>query len=160
MKLSFFILNFMIINLFGILNHFLYDLLGKKKLLKIFFATNESTFEHMKLVLYPSMLSVFLSKIIFDYKGIIFASSLGIIITIILIPMLYYCCKFVLKKDIAFINILIFIISVLVGTIVNCCLVNYSYNYLGVILFIFLVCLFTYFSFKPGKSILFYNPKN
>ena len=149
----------MIINLFGILNHFLYDLLGKKKLLKIIFATNESTFEHMKLVLYPSMLAMFLSKIIFDYKGIMFAYSLGTIITIILIPILYYCCKFVLKKDIGFINILIFILSVLIGTIVNCCLVNYSYDFLGIILFIILVCLFTYFSFKPGKSILFYNPK-
>ena len=149
----------MIINLFGLLNHFLYDLLGKKKLLKIIFATNESTFEHMKLVLYPSVLAMFLSKIIFDYNGIMFASSLGTIITIILIPILYYCCKFVLKKDIGFINILIFILSVLIGTIFNCCLVNYSYDFLGIILFIILVCLFTYFSFKPGKSILFYNPK-
>lgn len=131
-----------------------------KKLLKIIFATNESTFEHMKLVLYPSMLAMFLSKIIFDYKGFMFASSLGTVITIILMPILYYCCKFVLKKDIGFINILIFILSVLIGTIVNCCLVNYSYDFLGIILFIILVCLFTYFSFKPVKSILFYNQKN
>lgn len=114
----------------------------------------------MKLVLYPSMLAMVLSKIIIDYKGIMFASSLGSIITIILISILYYCCKFILKKDIGFINILIFILSVLIGTIVNCCLVNYSYDFLGIILFIILVCLFTYFSFKPVKSILFYNLKN
>ena len=71
MVLNYFILNFLIISTLGTLNHFLYAWFGKLKILKLFFASSESIFEHMKLVLYPSILGMFFSMIFFNYNNII-----------------------------------------------------------------------------------------
>lgn len=158
MNINYFLINYVILSVFGTLNHFMYDWLDKKKLLKIFFASSESTFEHMKLVLYPSLLSMFLSSLIFDYNNILFGSACGAIVSIILIPLMYYLYKSIIKKDIGIVNILIYFISIFIGTFLNTYLVSLSLgnlNYFGLILYIILVIIFTYYSYFPGKSIIF-----
>lgn len=158
MNVNYFLINYVILAVFGTLNHFMYDWLGKKKLLKIFFASSESTFDHMKLVLYPSLLSMALSSLIFDYENILFGSAIGCLISIILIPLMYYLYKSIIKKDIGIVNILIYFISIFIGTLFNTYLVSLSLgnlNYFGLILYIILVIIFTYYSYFPGKSIIF-----
>lgn len=158
MNINYFLINYVILSVFGTLNHFMYDWLDKKKLLKIFFASSESTFEHMKLVLYPSLLSMFLSSLIFDYNNILFGSACGAIVSIILIPLMYYLYKSIIKKDIGIVNILIYFISIFIGTFLNTYLVSLSLgnlNYFGLILYIILVIIFTYYSYFPGKTIIF-----
>lgn len=158
MNINYFLINYVILAVFGTLNHFMYDWLDKKKLLKIFFASSESTFEHMKLVLYPSLLSMFLSSLIFDYNNILFGSACGAIVSIILIPLMYYLYKSIIKKDIGIVNILIYFISIFIGTFLNTYLVSLSLgnlNYFGLILYIILVIIFTYYSYFPGKTIIF-----
>lgn len=158
MNINYFLINYVILAVFGTLNHFMYDWLGKKKLLKIFFASSESTFEHMKLVLYPSLLSMVLSSLIFDYENILFGSACGVIVSIVLIPLMYYLYKSIIKKDIGIVNILIYFISIFIGTLFNTYLVSLSLgnlNYFGLILYIILVIIFTYYSYFPGRSIIF-----
>lgn len=158
MNIDYFLLNYIILAVFGTLNHFIYDWLGKKKILKIFFASSESTFEHMKLVLYPSLLGVVISSVCFDYSNIIFSSAIGCLISIILIPLMYYFYKCIIKKDIGIVNILIYFITIFGGTLINSCLVSLglnNYNYIGLILYTFLIIFFTYYSYYPGKFIIF-----
>lgn len=158
MNINYFLINYVILAVFGTLNHFMYDWFGKKKILKIFFASSESAFEHMKLVLYPSLLSLVLSSLIFDYNNILFGSIGGAVVSIILIPLMYYLYKIIIKKDISIVNILIYFISIFVGTLFNTYLVSLSLvnlNYFGLILYIILVIIFTYYSYFPGKSIIF-----
>ena len=40
----------------GTLAHFVYDWTGRQDLIGLFFAKNESTFEHLKLLFYPFLL--------------------------------------------------------------------------------------------------------
>ena len=136
--LNYFILNFLIISSLGTLNHFLYAWFGKLKILKLFFASSESVFEHMKLVLYPSILGMIFSMIFFNYNNIIFSCSVGLLVSIFLIPVLYYISLFVFKKNVGFINILIFFVSVSLGCISNIFIIknsiSYNLNLVGIII--------------------------
>ena len=54
------IIAFIIIGLLGTLGHFLYDWSGENKLIGYFFSVNESTWEHLKLLFFPTIIfSVF-----------------------------------------------------------------------------------------------------
>ena len=50
------IIGIIIISLVGTLSHFLYDLTNHNKLIGIFAAVNESTWEHIKIALTPTLL--------------------------------------------------------------------------------------------------------
>lgn len=156
------VLKFLIISIFGTINHFVYEWLGKKKFLKYFFATDESTFEHMKLVLYPSLFALVVSLFFYDKFNLIFSSALGACTSMLLIPVLFYLIKFILKRSVGIINVLIFYVSVLIGTIFD----NYIYyncklnlNWLGVLIYLILVGLFSYFSIYKNDCFLFDDPK-
>lgn len=156
------VLNFFVVSLFGTINHFVYKWFGRKEVLKYFFATDESTFEHMKLVLYPSLLSLIIFLFIYNNYNLIFASAIGACTAILLIPLLFYFIKYVTHKSIGVINVLIFYVSVLVGSFVlnfiynNC---NYNFNFLGIIIYGLLIIFFSYFSIHKIDCFLFDEPK-
>ena len=50
------VLAFLIIGILGTLGHFVYDWSGQAKILGYFFATNESTWEHLKLLFFPTII--------------------------------------------------------------------------------------------------------
>lgn len=160
--LNYFILNFLIISTLGTLNHFLYDWFGKLKILKLFFASSESTFEHMKLVLYPSILGMIFSVLIFNYDNIIYACSVGLLISILLIPVLYYLSLFIFKKNIGFINILIFFVSIFLGCICNLLIIknniSYNLNLVGIIIYLIMIVYFAYYSFYPKNCGIYKEP--
>lgn len=160
--LNYFILNFLIISSLGTLNHFLYAWFGKLKILKLFFASSESVFEHMKLVLYPSILGMIFSMIFFNYNNIIFSCSVGLLVSLFLIPVLYYISLFVFKKNVGFINILIFFVSVYLGCISNIFIIknsiSYNLNLVGIIIYLIMIIYFAYYSFYPKKYGIYKEP--
>lgn len=156
------LINFIIISFFGTINHFVYEWFGRADIFRYFFATDESTFEHMKLVLYPSLLSMIICMFKYNSFNIIFSSSIGCCVIVVLIPLLFYFLKFVFGKSIGFVNILIFYIATFIGSFVNCyiyynCYNNY--NFLGIIIYFILIVLFSYFSVYKNNCILFDVPK-
>jgi hypothetical protein len=54
LKLKYFIISFVVVSILGVLFHFAYDILDFP-LLKIIFPTNESIFEHTKLIVFPAL---------------------------------------------------------------------------------------------------------
>ena len=56
------IVGFVLSGLLGVLLHFLYGLSGDLRLVALFSAVNESTFEHMKILFFPLFLFAFIEK--------------------------------------------------------------------------------------------------
>lgn len=158
------ILGFLFLSVFGTLNHFIYDWTNKNKYAGYFFAKNESTWEHMKLVVFPSIIWLFISLLISDNPNVFFANYISLIVMLILIPLLFYFLNYIFGKTSSTLNILIFYISVLIGQIVNYLVLNMNpvskiMNIIGVAVYLFLIVLFLIFSYDPGDSLIFKEPK-
>lgn len=154
---------FIFISVFGTINHFMYDILGRNKYAAYFFSVNESTWEHMKLLVFPSVVWLFISLFVSDNPNILIGNLAGLIVMLVLIPFLFYFLRLIFGKTSSIVNILIFYISVFVGSLVNKYYLGVSYvgkgaTLISAILYIFLVILFIIFSKNPGKLFLFDEP--
>ena len=116
MKKSVFIwqlVGFTFTSVFGTLLHFLYDLTGGSLFVAPFSAVNESTWEHMKLVFFPMLIFAiienhFLGK---ERKDFWCVKLLGILSTLIMIPVFFYTYNGVFGPSPDWVNILIFFTS-------------------------------------------------
>ena len=101
----------------GSLFHFVYDWTGKNTIAGLFFPTNESTWEHMKLVFLPMNLyglaTWYVLKDKFKVTG--FAVFMGIITGTWAIPFLYYTYMGVLGFSRMWLDIGTFFVAVLAG---------------------------------------------
>ena len=163
------IIGFIFVSVLGTLFHFAYDFFNSNFIVGIFTPTNESTFEHLKLLLYPyllySIIEYFiLRKNYFAYiDNFVCAKTLGLIAGLISIVVLFYTYTGVLGYNVDFINIAIFFIAVFISFFVsyksvykiekqdnNCqlCLLI-----VGIIIILFII-----FSLKPLDIGLFKEP--
>ena len=154
---------FIFVSAFGTINHFMYDILGRNKYAAYFFAVNGSTWEHMKLVVFPSVVWLLISLFVSDNPNILIGNFAGLIVMLILIPFLFYFLRLIFGKTSSIVNILIFYISVFVGFLVNKYYLGLTYvgkgaSLVSIIGYIIVVILFMIFSRNPGKSFLFDEP--
>ncbi len=106
-----------ITSLLGTLAHFAYDWSGQMRLVGLFTAVNESTWEHMKLLFFPMLLVglILVSLKKEEYPCLLPGLLLGTLAGIALIPVLFYTYSGILGKNIDFINITIYYICVVVA---------------------------------------------
>ncbi|MBE5949193.1 MAG: hypothetical protein E7261_09215 [Lachnospiraceae bacterium] len=104
----------------GVIGHFVYDLAGENFIAGLFFPVNESTWEHMKLVFFPMLLySLFAEhKLKGESECISKAFMLGILAGTFAIPVIFYTYSGILGYNLAWLNILTFVVSVIIGFIV------------------------------------------
>ena len=102
----------------GSLFHFVYDWTGHNTLVGLFFPTNESTWEHLKLLYFPMLLCMLVG--LFNYKDIsknlkLFVNSFAISIFtgMLLIIVLFYTISGIIGKNVDWINIAIYFIAVI-----------------------------------------------
>ena len=69
--MNFLIINILIISVLGTISHFLYDISGHNKFVGLFTAVNESTWEHIKIALTPTILFIIGSYIKYNKKELI-----------------------------------------------------------------------------------------
>ena len=89
-----FIIGFVVISLLGALLHFTYDLSGHNKVVGVFSAVNESTWEHIKM----GLTAYFIWSIVdgfkyFYHQNFFTAKLVGALAIIIIIPLLFYAYK-------------------------------------------------------------------
>lgn len=155
---------FIIISILGTLAHFIYDWTDQSKIAGLFFAVNESTWEHMKLVFFPMIVySLFirikLNKIIPEATpSILIATISGTCI----IPVLYYTYTGILGYMLTFLNIAIFYISTACAFIVFYLLTTRSNpEELNIILYFIttlFTCMFFLFSYNAPDLGIFIDP--
>lgn len=101
----------------GTISHFLYDWSDQNYIVGLFTPINESIWEHMKLLFFPMIIySIFIiTKYKSKYSCITPALCFGIITGTLLIPLFYYSYTFVLGKNFLFLDISIFILSIVIA---------------------------------------------
>lgn len=103
--------------LLGTLAHFFYDWSGENPLIGLVCPVNESTWEHMKLIFFPVVVwSLFLPCVLMEeYPALRPALLAGGISGTLAVPVLFYTYSGVLGRNVAWVDIGIFYISVMIA---------------------------------------------
>jgi hypothetical protein len=113
------IVGMLFIIIVGSLLHFTFELSGYNKIVGIFSAVNESTWEHMKLAFWPAIIFFLIEyKTIKKYSNFMIAKTIGIFITLALIPgIFYFYTSFI--SDNLIMDISTFVVSIILGQIIS-----------------------------------------
>ena len=110
------LLGFAVTSLGGTLLHFLYDWLGGAVWVAPFSGVNESTWEHMKLLFWPTFIFAVVQSFFFKEREDFWCIKLrGTLTGLSLIPVLFYTYNGVIGKSPDWLNIAIFFISAAVA---------------------------------------------
>ena len=159
-----FIVGIIVIFLVGALLHFVYELSHHNKIVAIFAAVNESTWEHIKICMTSTILWSIYEISVYGFSGnFIFAKSMCLLTIILLIPIIFYSYTYFTKKAYLVVDIISFLIVVICSQLVfryviN--LINYSsiFNYISFILIFFELFLYFYLTYHPLKNFIFIDP--
>lgn len=155
-----------LIIILGTLLHFTYEWSGNNTLVGIFAPINESVWEHLKLLFWPSFLFSILEYFVIgkNFENYIPAKVISFYIGIFLIIILFYTYTGITGKDNLITDIAIFIISVIISQYIAYKLINSSVNFgvngdrIAIIALVFLIFTFITFTFNPPKAPLFQDP--
>ena len=107
-------------SILGIMFHFVYEWSGNNFLVGLFTPVNESTWEHMKLLFFPMLGFALIGgkKVEEQYPCIYNYMFTGILVGLAMMPTLFYTYSGILGFHLAWLNIVVFIFSVLAAYIV------------------------------------------
>ena len=150
--------------LLGCLLHFVYEWSHENKIVGWFAAVNESTWEHIKLALVPSFLFIMVDFGTFgDNANYWFGKFIMFIMIIILVPVLFYTEKAIVKRTILWLDVMIFMVSIIYAVLIFDAILGMTslgLEVLGVIGTIIVFILMALFTFYPPKCFLFMDPRN
>ncbi len=152
--------------LFGTLLHFAYDWSGQSPLVGIFGAVNESIWEHLKLLFWPTLIFSIAEYNLFgrEQKNFFVAKAASLYIGVLLIVILFYTYSGILGTNYLAIDILIFLLSVMVSWFVGYRIITSNHqvsrkaNILSFFAILLLVLAFVVFTFTPPQLPLFEDP--
>lgn len=160
----FFIISVIVISLIGTLLHFLYDISYHNKVVGLFSAVNESTWEHVKIALTPTLLWGIIDGLVYGSNPNYFlAKFISLLVIIILMPALYYGHKAIIKKEIFILDIISFYIVIITSQYLFYLLlrineVPFIIQYLSCIGTFLLFGGYMIHTLMPAKSFLFKDP--
>ena len=106
-------LGFVIISVVGTLAHFLYDFSHHNKIVGLFAAVNESTWEHIKIALTPTFLWSLYDGYLYGANANYFlAKFLSLLAIVVFIPLIFYTYRIFTKKSILFVDITLFYVTI------------------------------------------------
>ena len=159
-----FYIGIIIICLAGTLFHFTYEFSHHNKFVAFFSAVNESTWEHIKICMTPTILWSIYEIVKYGFSlNLIFAKSMCLLTIILLIPVLFYSYTFFTKKSVLFIDVICFYVTVICSQLVF----NYFMSKsnvsnilicLNVFLLIIEIVAYLYLTFNPFKNFIFKDP--
>lgn len=147
----------------GILLHFTYNWSNNNLFVGSFSSVNESTWEHLKLIFFPTLITI-IGRFFYNknnYEKYLSSKVKGLIFSLIFTVVFFYTYTGILGYKITFIDISSFLVAIILGELVSIknYLKNEALNYktsiiiLSILLFSFII--FTYF---PPKIDLFKDP--
>ena len=148
----------------GILLHFMYEWSGENRIVGLFSAINESTWEHLKLAFFPMLLMAIIGYFIIgkrcnNYWG---AQAIGIITAITFIVTFFYTYQGILGKNIDVLNIGSFFIAIIIGEFVTYKILKsrniYNAEFVSIVFLVILFFSFILYTFYPLQIPLFQDP--
>ena len=166
------VLNFQIVSIIfdfilGILLHFTYKWSGDNQIVAAFSAINESTWEHLKLIFFPMLITTIIGYFYIgkEIPQIICAKAIGIAKALLFIVTFFYTYTGIIGTNFAIIDISSFFIAVLLGeyTAYKIMVTNkksrFNYNKKIAITFLILLLLcFVIFTYYQPQIALFNSP--
>lgn len=159
-----FYVGIIVICVIGTFLHFLYEISDHKKFVAIFAAVNESTWEHIKICITPTILWSLYDGYVYGLNGnYIIGKAFCLLTIILLIPALFYLYTAFTKKSILFIDVICFYVTVICSQLVFKYFIGldtlpFIYTYLCSILLFFEICAYMFLTFNPIKNFIFEDP--
>lgn len=150
----------------GTILHFLYEWSGDNKIIASFSAVNESTWEHLKLVFFPMLITTIVGFLVIgkDNKKFWCAKTIGIILAMSFIIVFFYTYTGIIGTNFAILDIGSFFVAVILGEYVAYkIMTNDEYKLkcnkrIAVIGLIFILLCFIIFTYLPPHIGLFKDP--
>ena len=147
----------------GTFLHFVFQWSSYNPVIAAFSATNESVWEHLKLVFFPMLLSTILGYFIFSkqYPTFLYAKTCGILFAISFITIFFYTYSGIIGKNFLFLDIMSFFVAIFLGEYLSFkkMLSNSFYsNKLAITILLILLLCFILFTYYPPKINYFYDP--
>lgn len=147
----------------GTLLHFTYEWFGENAFVGSFSAVNESVWEHLKLVFFPMLIATIVEYFFVKdvAKNYIEAKTIGIFTAIAFIVVAFFTYSGIIGTSIIVIDILIFIISIILGEYVAYKLMKredestVATEVLSIVVLAFLLLCFVIFTYLPPEVNLF-----
>ena len=150
----------------GTILHFLYEWSGDNKIIASFSAVNESTWEHLKLVFFPMLITTIVGFLVIgkDNKKFWCAKTIGIILAMSFIIVFFYTYTGIIGTNFAILDIGSFFVAVILGEYVAYkIMTNDEYKQkcnkrIAVIGLICILLCFIIFKYLPPHIGLFKDP--
>ncbi|MDO4507841.1 MAG: DUF6512 family protein [Candidatus Saccharibacteria bacterium] len=148
----------------GTLSHFLYDWTKHNKIIGFFAAVNESTWEHLKLVIAPTFVWMIVELHFYSGNpGYIFARFISLLAMLLIIPLIFYAYTHFAKKSILVIDIGSFFVAIILGQLLFSWLIslgvsNLVLTHIGIIGMILIFFAFIMDTYVPQKDFLHKDP--
>ena len=158
---AYMVLGIVFVSVLGTLLHFAYDFSGGNYFVGLFTPVNESIWEHTKLIFFPMLIyTLYLKKKAgAEYPCAASAMKFGAILGVLLIVTLFYTYSGIFGVNIAFVDIFIFYVSVVLSFYVAykltlSCKAD-KFDFVLQIFCVLLICLFIIFTVFPPRIPLF-----
>lgn len=148
----------------GALFHFLYEISGHNKIVALFAAVNESTWEHIKMALSATFIySLYDGFVYGSYSNYFLAKVLSILTIIFFIIIVFYTYTSFTKKPILVLDILLFFFSIyfaqkLFYFIISLNPFEYTFQYISVVLLFIIFGSYMTLTLLPLENIIFQDP--
>lgn len=160
------IIGFIFTIILGSILHFTYDFFNKNLIVGYFSAVNESTWEHLKLLITPIIIFSIYEYLAYgkNIDNFIIIKALSILLGMFVIIVSFYTYKGIIGKDYFILDIATFILGAFAAyyfsykMIENKKFYNENSNYIGIIIFFLLIFAMIYFTTNPPKINLFLDP--
>lgn len=158
-------IGFFVVLICGTLLHFTYQWSGENRIIGLFSAVNESTWEHMKLLFFPSFVYFLVEhkKYGSTSKDLLTARTLGLLFGLAFIPVSFYTYSGIIGKNFMIIDIIIFAVSVFLTFYFSSRFLSRPQRLTSLAAFLILLLmliLFFWFTFFPPHIQLFLDPVN
>jgi hypothetical protein len=156
-------IGFIITCVIGVPLHYLHDKVKKGPFVHWVGPVNESTWEHLKLVFFPMLLGYLVARLIYPLLAYhLFDAFVAIVVSMIMIPLLYYPIRLVLKREITWISIAIYFVAIILGFTLLYVTSSRDLlmipNWIGLLGITFIAILLFIFTYKPPHIFLFRDP--
>lgn len=158
------VIGIIFISLIGTLLHFMYEWSGHNKVVSLFAAVNESTWEHIKIALTPTFIWTLYDGAVYGLNQNYFiAKTASLLVIILLIPLLFYTYQIFTKKSVLWIDIIIFYLAIISSTLIFKYLINittlpFYLTYISVIVLFIIFGFYMVLTLLPIKNFLFKDP--
>ena len=160
---NFQIFSFIFTSLLGTLLHFTYEWSNNTQFIGFFSAVNESTWEHLKLIFFPMLITTIIGYFYLgkNVQNFLCAKTIGIIVSMLFTVIFFYTYSGILGTNIDVINILIFFIAIILGeySAYRLILSDFKCNKkIAILILIILLFCFIIFTYNPPLIGLFIPP--